>query len=114
MKKYRIEACAGKAIDAAKNQIITVIDLEGGQVVDFFAEALQNPREYLSTGVTVDCNGSLRLRPGDLIYSNLYRPMFRLISDDVGDMTCCIPAAVRRCMIFSTKTERATQTVWTT
>lgn len=95
MKKYRIEACAGKAIDAAKNQIITVIDLEGGQVVDFFAEALQNPHEYLSTGVTVDCNGSLRLRPGDLIYSNLYRPMFRLISDDVGEHDllhpCCRP-----------------------
>lgn len=77
------------------NQTITIVDLEGGQVVDFFAEASQNRDEFLSTGVTIDCNESLRLKAGDVIYTNLYRPMFQLVWDDVGEHDllhpCCRP-----------------------
>lgn len=94
-QEYIINARSGKAIDAMKNQTITVIDLEGSQVVDFFAEAISNPDEFLSVGVTIDCNESLRLKAGDLIYTNLYRPMFRILSDDVGEHDllhpCCRP-----------------------
>ena len=54
-----------------------------------------DPDEFLSTGVTIDCNDSLRLRVGDRIYSNRYTPMFRVLSDDVGvhDLLhpCCRP-----------------------
>ena len=78
-----------------KGQAIAVIDLEGGQVVDFFAEAAGDPREFLSPGVTIDCNESLRLRVGDAIYTNLYRPMLRVVADDVGEHDllhpCCRP-----------------------
>ena len=93
--KYLIPACSGKRIDVNKGQTITVIDIEGGQVVDFFAEATGNNREYLSTGVTIDCNESFKLRVGDIIYTNLYRPMMKVVADDVGehDMLhpCCRP-----------------------
>ena len=84
-QEYMINACSGKAIEVMENQTITIIDLEGSQVVDFFAEAIQNPNEFLSTGVTIDCNDSLKLKVGSLIYTNLYRPMFQLLSDDVGE-----------------------------
>jgi hypothetical protein len=64
-------------------------------VVDFFAEVAGNPHEFLSTGVTVDCNESLRLRVGDTIYTNLYRSMMKVIADDVGEHDllhpCCRP-----------------------
>lgn len=92
---YMISACSGVAIPVQKDQLITVIDLEGNQVVDFFAEVLNTPSEFLSTGVTIDCNESLRLRPGDLIYTNQYRPMFEIVADDVGEHDllhpCCRP-----------------------
>lgn len=39
-------------IDVKEGQTITVVDIDGGQVVDFFAEA--NEKEFLSTGVTID------------------------------------------------------------
>lgn len=95
MREYTLEACAGLAIDVRQGGHITVIDLEGAQVVDFFAEAAGNPQEFLSTGVTVDCNESLRLNVGDVIYTNLYRPMFTLMRDDVGEHDllhpCCRP-----------------------
>ena len=94
-KEYIIEACSGMKIDVKQGQRITVVDLEGGQVVDFFAEAYKNAGEFLSPGVTIDCNESLKLKVGDILYTNLYRPMLKMLSDDVGEHDllhpCCRP-----------------------
>ena len=94
-QEYIINARSGKVVKIMKNQTISIIDLEGSQVVDFFAESDQNPNEFLSTGVTIDCNKSLRLNVGSLIYTNLYQPMFQLMLDDVGEHDlfhpCCRP-----------------------
>ena len=93
--EYIIDACSGKSIDVSEGQKITIIDIEGGQVVDFFAECKGNPDEFLSTGVTIDCNESLRLSVGNHIYSNLYHPMFEVIYDEVKEHDllhpCCRP-----------------------
>lgn len=95
MDKYVIPACSGMKIDVRQGQTITVIDMEGGQVVDFFAEAAGNASEFLSTGVTIDCNESLKLKVGHVIYSNLYHPMMEVLSDDAGEHDllhpCCRP-----------------------
>lgn len=49
----------------------------------------------MSPGVTIDCNESLRLNIGDIIYSNKYTPMFKVIYDDVIEHDlihpCCRP-----------------------
>ena len=94
-REYIIPACSGMKIDVKQGQSITVIDIEGGQVVDFFAEADGNENEFLSAGVTIDCNESLKLNVGDIIYTNLYRPMIKVITDDVGEHDllhpCCRP-----------------------
>ena len=93
--EYYINPCSGISIDVKSGQMISVIDIEGGQVVDFFAESAVDSEEFLSPGVTIDCNESLRLRVGDTIYTNLYKPMFKVISDDVGEHDllhpCCRP-----------------------
>lgn len=94
-REYVIPACSGMKIDVKQGQSITVIDIEGGQVVDFFAEVNGNVNEFLSTGVTIDCNESLKLNVGDIIYTNLYRPMIKVLTDDVGEHDllhpCCRP-----------------------
>lgn len=76
-------------------QFLTIIDDEGGQVVDFFAESAADPEEILSSGVTIDCNDSLALNVGDTLYSDRYQPMFDLIADTVGEHDlihpCCRP-----------------------
>lgn len=84
-REILIAPCSGAAVEVSKGQTIEVVDVEGGQVADFFAEAADDPQEFLSTGVTIDCNESLRLRVGDHIYSNLYRPLFQVVADDVGE-----------------------------
>ena len=94
-REYRIAPCSGMKIDVKQGQNVTVRDVEGGQVVDFFAEAAGNEMEFLSTGATIDCNESLKLQVGHTIYTNLYRPMFKVLSDDVGEHDllhpCCRP-----------------------
>ena len=54
IREYLIQACSGLKIDVKQGQTITVIDMDGGQVVDFFAEAFEKPCEFLSAGVTID------------------------------------------------------------
>ena len=94
-KEYIIPACSGMKIEVRKGQKIAVIDIEGGQVVDFFAEMTGNPNEFLSTGVTIDCNESLKRKVGDILYTNRYQPMMKILSDDVGEHDllhpCCRP-----------------------
>ena len=112
--EYIIPACSGIKIDVKQGQNITVIDIEGGQVVDFFAEAYGNPNEFLSTGVTIDCNESLKLNVEDIIYTNLYRPMLKIIFDDVGEHDllhpCCRPEMYDFFIIMAKATQTALKT----
>ena len=89
---YYIRACSGKRIDIKRGQKITVIDLEGGQVADFFAVSAADSGEFLSPAATLDCHESLKLNIGDALYTNLYQPMFRIIADDVGTHDLLFPS----------------------
>lgn len=41
MREHVIPACQGRAIDVARGQLLSVTDVEGGQVVDFLRRALR-------------------------------------------------------------------------
>lgn len=58
MREMYIPPCSGISVDVSAGQTIYVTDVEGGQVADFFAETRQDAGEFLSTGVTIDCNAS--------------------------------------------------------
>ncbi|WP_425309967.1 urea carboxylase-associated family protein [Ammonicoccus fulvus] len=94
-RRVTIPPFSGDVIEMLPGQILTIIDDEGGQVVDFFAESAADPDEVLSSGVTIDCNESLRLNVGHTLYSDRYRPMFELVEDTVGEHDlfhpCCRP-----------------------
>ena len=82
-KTIIIAPCSGACIDVKAGQLITIRDVSGGQVVDFFAQSIDDPEDFLSTGVTIDCNESLKLHVGDTLHTAKYRRMFELIADDV-------------------------------
>lgn len=111
--EYIISACSGKRIDVKRGQRITVMDIEGGQVADFFAVSVLSSEEFLSPAVTLDCHESLKLNVGDELYTNLYHPMFRILSDDVGVHDLLFHLAARRCITFSTRTAADTRTALT-
>lgn len=100
MKKYIIKPCRGIKIDVSAGDNITIIDTEGGQVVDFFAQAEGRDDEFVSPTTTIDCNESFRLDVGDKIYSNKYAPMFEIIYDDVKQHDLFHPSCSREMFDF--------------
>ncbi|MHC5250376.1 DUF1989 domain-containing protein [Enterococcus sp. LJL90] len=95
IKEQVVKPKTGFSTLVKKGQLIEIIDLEGKQVVDFFATNQLTSKEYLSAGVTIDCNDTLKISIGDSIYSNLYNKMFTIIEDDVKEHDllhpCCRP-----------------------
>lgn len=100
MNKYMIPAQSGMSFEMKKGCSITVIDVEGGQVADFFAVLKGKDDEYLSPSVTIDCNESLRIGVGTVIYSNQYRPMFEVIYDDVEKHDLLFPSCSKKMYDF--------------
>ncbi|QQK09144.1 urea carboxylase-associated family protein [Miniphocaeibacter halophilus] len=90
-----VEAKSGISLKVNKGELIEIVDLFGEQVVDFFAFNQESAEEYLSAGVTIDCNESLKVSVGDVIYTNHYNKMFTIIEDDVKEHDllhpCCRP-----------------------
>lgn len=100
MNEYIIKPQSGIRIDVSKGQKIEIIDVEGGQVADFFAEIKGTHGEYVSPSVTIDCNESLKIEVGTIIYSNQYTPMFRVESDDVGAHDLLFPSCSKNMYDF--------------
>ena len=100
MNKYLIQPQSGIRIDVNEGQKIEIIDVDGGQVADFFAEIKGTHDEYISPSVTIDCNESLRIEVGSIIYSNQYKPMFRVESDDVGTHDLLFPSCSKNMYDF--------------
>jgi uncharacterized protein YcgI (DUF1989 family) len=67
-----------------KGQILRLIDVEGEQVADLVSFALTDTSEYLSSGRSIDYNEKIFFTTGDVLYSNLSRPMLTITADQVG------------------------------
>jgi uncharacterized protein YcgI (DUF1989 family) len=91
-REFLVDCQTGSAFKLGKGESVTIVDLEGKQVADFFAYSADATGEFLSTGVTIDVNGSLKIHQGDRIYTNLYRPMFQVIDDDVQEHDLLYPS----------------------
>lgn len=48
--------------------------------------------EYLPPSVTIDCNESIRIGIGSVLYSNLYHTMFEVVHDDVDAHDLLFPS----------------------
>ncbi|WP_311764924.1 urea carboxylase-associated family protein [Paenibacillus agricola] len=83
-QQWIIPATQGLGFKLMKGQVVRVTDVEGEQVADFVAYRANNPSERLDPGVTMDALGTMSVKPGDIIYSNQYRPLLTLVSDTVG------------------------------
>ena len=67
-----------------RGHLLRIIDPLGGQSGDLMSFALNDPTEWLSNGRTFDYGGKIYFSTGDILYSNLSRPMFTIVADDVG------------------------------
>jgi uncharacterized protein YcgI (DUF1989 family) len=81
MKRIRVPARTGAAVDVAAGDQVTIIDVDGGQVGDFFAFNRDDPSEYLSASHTRAFTSRVFPAVGDAFMSSLRRPMLRVLAD---------------------------------
>lgn len=74
----------GVAFILKKGQRLKVVDIEGEQVSDFVCFSVNDKREFLSSGRTIDYNSTIFLTKGHSFYSNRSNIMFELEEDTVG------------------------------
>jgi hypothetical protein len=90
-----IPARQGGALRVAAGDYLDLIDPEGQQVGDLIAYVVHDPTEYFSPTHTVACLASIAIHPGDELWSNRRRALFRIISDDVGRHDIIVPCCDR-------------------
>jgi uncharacterized protein YcgI (DUF1989 family) len=81
---HRIAPCSARVVELGVGDELVVIDPEGQQVSDLTAFSLDDTREYLSSGRSIDYASRLFLTTGDVLYSNRSRPMFDIVEDTCG------------------------------
>ncbi|MEO7731117.1 MAG: urea carboxylase-associated family protein [Kofleriaceae bacterium] len=79
-----IAARGGIGLQLTRGQTLRIIDPLGGQSGDLMAFTAGDSAEWLSNGRSFDYGGKIYFSTGDVLYSNLSRPMFTIIADDVG------------------------------
>ena len=67
-----------------KGQYLKVVDVEGEQVADFICFNLDDKKEFLSSGRTIDYAETIYLTKGHDFYSNRSNIMFQMTEDTVG------------------------------
>ena len=96
LREIVIPGAHGGAIEVAKGEYLSVIDVEGAQVADFVAVLRRDPRERISPHQTRSTNRRWTLEVGDLFVTQDREPVFEIVRDDVGvhDLffSACSPA----------------------
>uniref|UniRef100_A0AAU6WMC4 Urea carboxylase-associated family protein n=1 Tax=Chryseobacterium endophyticum TaxID=1854762 RepID=A0AAU6WMC4_9FLAO len=85
---------SGTAFILRKGERLQITDIKGEQVSDFTCFSLDDPKEYLSSGRTIDYAETIFLTTGHPFYSNRSNIMFNIIEDTVGRHDFCLRLAV--------------------
>ena len=95
LRRLHLPPQTGAAIEVAHGQRLRIIDPQGEQVSDLVSFARDDPREWLSSGRTIDYANTIYLTTGHVLYSNRSRPMWTIVEDTVGRhdflLTPCSP-----------------------
>lgn len=97
-QRIHIPAREGRAFEVRKGQMITITDLQGKQVCDLWAFRPENLQEFISASHSRVACGRVRLQTGDVLVSNLRRPLMTFIGGVEGHDTlqpCCDPERYR-------------------
>lgn len=83
-RALRLEPRSGCALSLAAGQTLRVSSPTGGQVADVVAFSAADPREWLSSGRTIDYGGSIYISTGSVLYSNRSTPLLTITADTAG------------------------------
>lgn len=84
LSRVHLAPQTGTGLIVRRGQLLKIIDPTGEQVSDMISFALDDPREWLSSGRSIDYANTIYLTAGHTLYSNRSRPMWTLLEDTVG------------------------------
>lgn len=88
-----VPARQGGATRLRAGQSIRIVNTEGGQVADFWAFRAEDPSEHMSMPHSVVCLGRIKPGIGDVLVTNLRRPVMELVEDASPGVHCMLFAA---------------------
>jgi uncharacterized protein YcgI (DUF1989 family) len=95
LSRIRLAPQTGTGFVVRRGQLLKIIDPQGEQVSDLTSFAHDDPREWLSSGRTIDYANTIYVTTGHTLYSNRSRPMWTIVEDTVGRhdflLTPCSP-----------------------
>ncbi|MEO8563796.1 MAG: urea carboxylase-associated family protein [bacterium] len=91
----RLEPQTGTGFVIRHGDLLRITDPLGEQVSDLTSFSRDDPREWLSSGRSIDYANTIYLTTGHTLYSNRSRPMWTILEDTVGRhdflLTPCSP-----------------------
>lgn len=95
INRNHIPPQSGTAFKILGGQHLRIVDPLGEQVADMISFSAADPREWLSSGRTIDYANTIYLTAGHILYSNRSREMWTVVEDTVGRhdflLTPCSP-----------------------
>jgi uncharacterized protein YcgI (DUF1989 family) len=95
LRSLHLEPQTGAGLIVKRGHRLEIIDPAGEQVADLVSFAEDDPREWLSSGRTIDYANTIYVTTGHTLYSNRSRPMWTMLEDTVGRhdflLTPCSP-----------------------
>lgn len=95
LSRVHLAPQTGTGFVVRRGELLRIIDPTGEQVSDMISFAKDDPREWLSSGRTIDYANTIYLTTGHTLYSNRSRPMWTVVEDTVGRhdflLTPCSP-----------------------
>lgn len=88
-----IQARRGGTTPLAHGQSITIVNTHGGQVVDMWAFRADDPSEHMSMPHSVVYLDRIKPAVGNVLVSNLRRPILHLVADSSPGVHCMLFAA---------------------
>jgi len=79
--RIMVPAGTARALRVPEGQRVRVVNSEGGQVVDTWAFGASDPTEHLSMAHSRSATYRIFFRAGDVLVTNRFRPMLRIVED---------------------------------
>lgn len=86
LEKITVRAGHGAAVQVRAGDEVTVVNVNGTQVVDFWCLPKSAPQEYLSLEHCREVLGKIYFTPGDVLLSDLYEPVLDYVADTTGGL----------------------------
>ncbi|MGE0005725.1 MAG: DUF1989 domain-containing protein [Parvibaculaceae bacterium] len=84
LDKVAVLAGQGAAVPVAEGDVVTIVNVSGTQVVDFWCLPKSSPQEYLSLEHCREVLGKVYFAPGDVLISDRYVPLIDYVADTTG------------------------------